>query len=123
MQNNLIAEMVWFAGANRIAYYTVNEEVEEGMPNTLDCILAMRDVSSAHFYASYLFAALTLLMNRVPTYDFVSALTNNFEDTTENVDFIATIFCEVCSSLYVRHSEDLEFFFELQEKDENEEDI
>jgi hypothetical protein len=117
-QQTLMMEMMWFAGMNKIVYYTAGEKVDAETPSTSECILAMRDVSNAHFYASYLFAGLTLLMNVVPSYEFVSALTNNFDNSLENLAFIMDRSCEVLSSLHERHTEDLDFFFQLQDDED-----
>ena len=114
-QNILIMEMIWFAGMHRIASYSHDEDLEEGEPSPIECILAMQDVSMAHSYGSYLFAALALLMSAIPSYDFVNALCNNFEDTPENIKNIINHFVEVVISIHSRHVEDITWFFDFKD--------
>lgn len=118
-QNLFLMEMVWFAGMQRIAAYCEDEELEEGEPSTFDTILAMRDVSTAHWIGSYLIAALTLLLSRMPSHEFVDSLTNNFEETDQNVQRITNFFIETCGSLYHRFKED-NCFYDFKPEGDNE---
>ena len=119
-QNTLIMQMIWFAGMKRISVYCHDEETEDGIPSPIECILAMQDVSAAHLYGSYLFAALALLMSDIPSYDFVNSLCNNFDDSPENIQFIIDRLVEVCISIHSRHVEDMDWFYNFKD-DEDEE--
>lgn len=119
-QNLFLMEMVWFAGMQRIAAYCEDEELEEGEPSTFDSILAMRDVSTAHWIGSYLIAALTLLSSKMPSHEFVDSLTNNFDESDDNVQRITNFFIETCGSIYYRYKEDGCFYDFKPEGDDNE---
>lgn len=118
-QHLLLREMIWCCGMGRIATYSYEEENEEGIPKSIDCILAMQDVSDAHLYGSYLFAGLALLMSVVPSYELVNSICNNFEDTPENIQHIVDRFIEVCISIFTRYQED-EWYYDF--KDESDEE-
>jgi predicted CopG family antitoxin len=118
-QNYLMMELVWLCGMQRIAYYSEDEELEEGEPSTFDRILVMRDVSPAHWIGGYLIAALTLLFAKVPSEDFIDSLTNNFEDSHENVMKISNSFVEACSSIFHRYEED-SCFYDLKPEEDDE---
>lgn len=121
-QNFLLIEMVWCCGMGRIAAFSYEEENDdEGIPRTIDCILAMQDVSEAHLYGSYLFAALALLMSTVPSYELIHSICNTFDDSPENLHHITERFFEVCKSIYNRYQEDAWYF--KGEEEENEEDV
>jgi hypothetical protein len=116
-QNILLMELIWFCGVQRIALFSEDEELEEGMPSTFDSVLAMRDVSNAHIIGSYLISALTLLMSKIPSPEMMDLLTNNFEDSQQNMQRISTIFLEVCSSILCRYNED-SYYYTLNDEDE-----
>lgn len=118
-QNILIMELIWFCGMHRIAVYTEDEEVEEGEDSTLDRFIVLREVSPSHWIGSYLIAALTLLMCRIPSDEYIDRLTNNFDESQENVEAMTHLFLETCSCLYQRYSED-DFFYQLKPKSEDE---
>lgn len=118
-QNLLIMELIWFCGVHRIAVYTEDEEVEAGEDSTLDRFIVMREVSPAHWIGSYLIAALTLLMCKIPSDEYIDRLTNNFDEAQQNVEAMTHLFLETCSSLYQRYSED-DFFYQLKPKSEDE---
>jgi hypothetical protein len=118
-QNLLIMELIWFCGMHRIAVYTEDEEVEEGEDSTLDRFIVLREVSPPHWIGSYLIAALTLLMCRIPSDEYIDRLTNNFDESQENVEAMTHLFLETCSCLYQRYSED-DFFYQLKPKSEDE---
>lgn len=109
-QNALMMELVWFCGMQRISVYCEEEEIEEGDSSTFDKILVMRDVSPAHWIGSYLITSLTLLMSQLPSEDFIDALTNNFDESQENLMRISNLFIETCGSIYYRYQEDSCFY-------------
>ena len=119
-QNYLMMELVWLCGMQRIAYYSEDEELEEDEPSTFDRILVMRDVSPAHWIGGYLIAALTLLFAKIPSEDFIDSLTNNFEDSHENVMKISNSFVEACSSIFHRYEEDM-CYYDLKPEEEDDE--
>lgn len=117
-QNVLLMELVWFCGIQRIAFFSEfeNDEEEDGIPNKFESIIAMRDVSSAHVIGSYLIAAMTLLMSRIPSDELIDILTDNFNDSQENLQRISMIFLETCSSILCRYQED-SHYYELKPDD------
>jgi hypothetical protein len=119
-QNYLMMELVWLCGMQRIASYSDGEELEEGEPSTFDKILVMRDVSPAHWIGGYLIAALTLLFAKIPSEDFIDSLSNNFEDSQENIMKISNLFVESCSSIFYRYNEDM-CFYDLKPEEEEDE--
>jgi hypothetical protein len=118
-QNYLMMELVWFCGMQRIATYGDGEELDEGEPSTFDKILIMRDVSSAHWIGGYLIAALTLLFAKIPSEDYIDSLTDNFEDSQENIMKISNFFVEACSSVFCRYNEDM-CFYDLRPENDDE---
>jgi hypothetical protein len=120
-QNFLITEMVWKAGMGKICTYSYDIEQEEGIPGIFECIMAMPDVSTAHWRASYLFAALALLMSTIPSYDMVNSITNNFDNSEENIRYIEDRFVEICRAIYVRYKEDDWFLSEVEQGEIEEE--
>jgi hypothetical protein len=111
-QDQLVMSMIWIAGIERIAAYCHDEDLEDESP--LEVIIAMRDVSIYHLYGSYLFAALTLLMSIIPSYDYVCSLCNNFEDIPGNDQFIIDRFVEVCLAIKAKYEED-KWFYDYKE--------
>jgi hypothetical protein len=112
-------ELVWLCGMQRIASYCEDEELEEGEPSTFDRILVMRDVSPAHWIGGYLISALTLLFAKIPSEDFIDSLTNNFEDSHENIMKISNSYVEACSSIFYRYNEDM-CFYDLKPEEDDE---
>lgn len=120
-QNSLVMELIWLCGMQRVAAYCEDEEIEEGDSSTFDKILVMREVSPAHWVGSYLITALTLLMAKVPSEDFIDAITDNFEDSPENLLRITNILIETCGSIYYRYYEDSQYY-NLKPPEEEEEE-
>jgi hypothetical protein len=119
-QNILLMELIWFCGIQRIALFSDDEELEEGMPSTFESIIAMRDVSNAHVIGSYLISALTLLMGKIPSTEIMDLLTNNFEDSQQNLQRISTVFLEVCSSILCHYNEDSYYYTLNTDEDDDE---
>lgn len=116
MQNYLITELIFFCGMHRIAFYSEDEELEEGEATTFDSILAMREVSAAHSIGSYLIAALTLLNARIPSNDYVDLLTNNFDDSPDGLNKLTLILFETFANIFFRYEED-QFYYGLNVED------
>lgn len=111
-QDHLVMGLIWVAGIEKIAAYSYEYEYDDG---PVECILAMRDVSIYHFYGSYLFAALTLLMSSIPSFDYVNSLCNNFQDFPGNDQFIIDRFVEVCMAIKAKYDEDMQWYYNFKE--------
>ena len=108
-QNFFLFEMVWVCGMTAVAYYTSDEEKEDGVPSTFEAILELVNISPGHWSACYLIAVLTLLMAKVPTEDMISLMTNNFSDDPEQIQINLDYFIEFASGLLCRHAEDFAY--------------
>ena len=80
----------------------------------------MRDVSPAHWIGTYMITSLTLLMAQLPSEDSIDALTNNFDESQENLMRISNLFIETCGSIYYRYQED-SYFYDLKPVTEEDE--
>jgi hypothetical protein len=118
-QNFMCFESIWLCGMGAIASYGADEDgnEEEGIPSTFDTILAMRDVSPAHNIASYLIAALTLLMCQVPSEDMIEKITNNFDESQEQLQNNIDNFVEFASAIITRYREDMMYYGTPKELD------
>lgn len=104
-QIKFIIQLIWLCGLYSIEYYTKNQETE-----SLDLVLAMMDVSDGHALGGYLFCVITLLHSRVPTVDFVAQLTNEFDDSYENIVTTQDYFKDLLYSLLCRWKEDQKYY-------------
>jgi SHS2 domain-containing protein len=118
-QNFMCFELVWVCGMGALAAYGADEDgdEEEGIPSTFDVILAMRDVSPAHDMASYIIAALTLLMCQVPSEDMIARLTHDFNDDHEQLQQNMDNFVELASAIITRYREDMMYYGKPKELD------
>lgn len=105
-QNYLLFELIWLCGMNAIAWYTKDEELDEGDDSTFDIILAMVNVSQGHWTACYLICVMTLLMCQVPTEPMICSITNEYDDSPEQCKKNMDYFLEFASSVLSRHKED-----------------
>jgi hypothetical protein len=111
-QDHLVMALIWIAGIERISQYCYDGDYDD---SPVEYILAMRDVSDRHYFGSYLFAALTLLMSTIPSYDYVSSLCNDFEDFPGNEQFIIDRFIEVCMAIKTKYYEDIDWYYNFKE--------
>jgi hypothetical protein len=105
-QNSLLFELVWACGMLAVSYYTQDEELEEGEQSTLDVILSMAGGGGGHWTARYLIAVMTLMIARVPSQALIETMTNNFDDSEEQVQKNINNFIELASALLLRYKED-----------------
>ena len=118
-QNFMCFELIWVCGMGAIASYGADEDgdEEQGIPSTFDAILAMRDVSPAHNIASYLIAALSLLMCQLPGEDLIENITNNFDESQEQLQNNIDNFVEFASAIVTRYREDMMYYGTPKELD------
>lgn len=111
-QNFMCFELIWVCGMGAIASYGADKDgnEEEGIPSTFDVILAMRDVSPAHNIGSYIIAAFALLMCQLPSEDMIARITNNFDDSQEQLQNNMDNFVELAASIVTRYREDLMYY-------------
>lgn len=108
-QAYLITQLVWLCGMHRIIYYSSLSTIEEDY-SKVERIVKMQETSGSQFFASYIYAALALLNCRIATDEYIEALTNNFDDSEENMMRLNLIFCELCESIYLRYHEDFHYY-------------
>jgi hypothetical protein len=101
-QTYLISQLIWICGIGRIIYYSDESKAEE--------IIKMQEHSGAHFWASYIYSAFALLNCRVISDEFMAIMTNNYDNSTQNVLRLNRIFIELCECIYLRHHEDLHYY-------------
>lgn len=111
-KNWLLIQLVWICGMAAISVYCEDEESEDSdeEESTFDAILAMMDVSEAHFAGCYLVCALTLLMCKIPPFEMVEAMTDDFSDKPEIILRSKELFYQLCSGIYSRYEEDLMYY-------------
>ena len=111
-QNSMCFELIWICGMGAISSYGADEDgnEEEGIPSTFDAILTMRDVSQAHNIASYLIAALSLLMSQLPSEEMIENITNNFDESQEQLQNNMDNFVEFASAIITRYREDMMYY-------------
>jgi hypothetical protein len=121
-QNFLCFELIWICGMAALACYGADDDgdEEEEEPSTLDVILSMKEESPAHYIASYLIAVMTLLMGQIPSQDLIICMTNDFDESEEQLQKNMTSFVELSSAVLTRYHEDLGYFEHVHKK-ENEE--
>jgi hypothetical protein len=105
-QNHLLFELVWACGMLAVSYYTQDEETEDEEPSTFDVILNMVKEGPGQWSACYLIAVMTLMIARVPSQTMIARLTNNFDESEEQVQENINNFIELASALLLRHKED-----------------
>lgn len=118
-QNQLIFELIWICGMGALASYGADEDEvtiedddtgEERSVTTFDIILQMRNESMAHYSATYIIAALSLLMAQIPSRLLVKSLTKNYEDSEEQIQSNMNIFIELASAVLDRYREDMAYY-------------
>lgn len=112
-QDYLIKECVFICGMGAVAFYSETSEDEE-QKTVFDDILEMSNESPAHFVGMHMISVLTLLFCRIPSYDLIETLTNNFDSSQKNLEYCLDIYNEFCLSLYNRFLEDKEYYLNGQ---------
>lgn len=111
-QNFMCFELIWICGMGAIASYGADEdgEPDEGIPSTFETIIAMREVSPAHNIASYIIAVLSLLMAQLPSEEMIEHITNNFDDSEDQLQKNMDNFVEFAASVITRYREDKMYY-------------
>lgn len=118
-QNQLVFELIWFCGMGALVAYGADEDslmLEESEEDeiseisTFEMILSMRNQSMAHYSATYIIAALALLMCQIPSHTLIASLTNNYEDSESQIQANMNIFMEFASAILDRYQEDQAYF-------------
>ena len=110
-QDNFIKDLVWICGMGAISWYCDNEEQYKNMdPKPFDEIIKMPEMSPGHYSASFLIAAMTLLTASIPTQAFISQLTNDLDDSDEQIEKNTITYSDLCFSILKRFKEDLSYF-------------
>jgi hypothetical protein len=109
-QDYLLKECVFICGMGSIAYYSEMDENENNGLNEFEEILEMSNVSPGHFLATHLIAAMTLLCCRVPSFELIQRMTNNFDSSEEQMQVNLELYNELCVSIYNRYLEDEEYY-------------
>jgi hypothetical protein len=111
-QNFMCFELIWICGMGAIASYGADEdgEPDDGIPSTFETIIAMRDVSPAHNIASYIIAVLSLLMAQLPSEDMIERITNNYDDSEDQLQKNMDNFVEFSASVITRYREDKMYY-------------
>lgn len=110
-QDYLIKDCVWVCGMGAIAWYSQNDEFYENVdPNPFEEIIKMPDISIGHHSASYIVAAFALLHCGIPSQEMVSAITNNFDSSQEQIEKNNMYYSDLCYSIFKRYQEDLEYY-------------
>lgn len=106
--SNFLRELVWLCSATSIEYYcskTPGENV-----GIFEEIISMMNESNGHLTGTYLLGAMTLMMSEVPSFDLVSALTNDFSDDEEQCQKNMNNFDEIIHALVSRYTEDVMYY-------------
>jgi hypothetical protein len=109
-QSAFLYKLIWVCGMNAIDYYTGDLPLEDGEISVLEAILSMTEVDEARYIASHIIAAYTLLMSRLPTVEFIESVTNDFDDSPEQIQKDIDMFVEISGSLLTRWMEDKEYY-------------
>lgn len=120
-QNQLIFELIWICGMGALAAYGADEDNllidgedgEQLSVTTFDVILNMRNQSMGHYSATYIIAALSLLMSQIPSKLIVESLTKNYDDSEEQIQYNMNIFIELASAVLDRYREDMAYYVDV----------
>lgn len=119
-QDHLLKDCVWMCGMGAIAWYSENLEDYKDLPEDekpFNQVIKMPDMGIGYHSASFLIAAFTMLMADIPSQEFIEMLTNNFDNSEQQVQKNFEIFNELCMGIYRRYEEDLSMY-ELEEDEE-----
>jgi hypothetical protein len=114
IQNQLMFELVWVCGMNAIAFYTKDQSQEND--TFFENIMAMLEVSPAHYIGCYIVAVYTLLMCRVPTIEMIETITNNFSQEQIHLQRDYDMYVELVAGVYTRYQEDQIYYFSNTEE-------
>lgn len=110
IQNLLMFELIWVCGMNAIAFYTKEVTNSDDQDGILEQILAMISVSPAHYIGCYIIAAYTLLMCRVPSFEMIESITDNFSQDEHRLQRNYDLFVELVAGVYSRYQEDQQYY-------------
>ena len=110
-QDFLLKDFIFMCGMGAIAYYSDHNPIYKDMdPKPFDSIIKMPDMSPGHHTASYIVAALALLLSDIPAQDMTESLTNNFDPSDEQIEKNVLLFNELCVSILKRYLEDKAYY-------------
>jgi hypothetical protein len=108
IQDYLLKDCIWICGMGAISWYSDNlDEYKDIQPSLFEQFLEFPDISAGHYTASFIVTGLTLLMSDIPSQQLIETLTNNFDDSDEQLEKNVVIFNEICHSILRRYQEDL----------------
>ena len=111
-QDFLLKDFIFMCGMGAISYYSDHNPIYKDMdPSPFDNIIKMPDMSPGHHTASYVVAALALVLADIPAQDMTEALTNNFDSSEEQIEKNVLLFNELCVSILKRYMEDKAYYF------------
>lgn len=115
-QDYLLKDCVWLCGMASVAFYSDNNsQYQHDDPKPFDEIIKMPEISPAYHTGSYIVAALTLLMGEIPSQNIVTALTNNFDDSENQLERNVELYNELCVSILRRYQEDQDYYLGIEE--------
>lgn len=117
-QNTFMFEMVLLCGLNAIAFYTKDETADDGTSTVLEQVMAMLSVSPAHYIGCYIIAAHTLLMCRVPSFEMIETITNNFSTDEDQIQRSYDMFVELTAAVFTRFQEDRVYYLPTNSTEE-----
>ena len=109
-QDYLLKECVFICGMGAVAFYSDTDDEEDDEPTEFEQILEMSNVSPGHFVGVHLIAAMALLCCRVPSFELIQRMTNDFDSSEEQMQLSLELFNELCVSVYNRYLEDEEYY-------------
>jgi hypothetical protein len=110
-QDYLVKDCVYMCGLGAISWYGDNlPEYAEIDPKPFDEIIVMPDISPGHHTASYIVAAMALLTADIPSQRMIELLTNNFDNSPEQLEDNMELYNEICVMILKRYHEDLEYY-------------
>lgn len=107
-QDFLLKDCIWICGMGAICWYSDNlEEYKEMDPSPFEHFMELPNISAGHYTASFIATALALLMSDIPSQTLLETLTNNFDNSEEQIEKNMVLFNEICLSVLRRYQEDL----------------
>lgn len=106
----MIKYCVLLCGLEKIRFLLLEHDKDGSGEEIFSSICSMTTLSPGHELGCYVLCALTLLFSSIPSYEFVSSVTNNFDSSEENMNIIRTYFNEICISIMNRYIEDKNFY-------------
>ena len=116
-QNYLLFELIYFCGMGMIASFDYQEGGDESEETPIfDAILSMREISPSHYMASYITAAMTLLMGCMPSPAMIQLLTDNFSLDEEQLQQNFVTFSEIAASILVKYREECDYWVDVAQE-------